>query len=499
VPDEHQWRGDIPGREARLTRLNRPDSPVCRGFVGVTCPVLSTPRSGVPTELTWPGDSAADGRPFPRLLLRISHIVVLATRADFLVTEMDGAFGTKFLLKAAGCRSRHAQDSRRKSLSIACGVLHDVIVFTEDDVRELVRQWVSPVVTSLYLDVDGRQYPRRSDLVPHLNRLFDVARASAEAQGPDAVGAVDRDIRRIASWMGRDLDRTTTRGVAAFSCDALGRFEAFPLSRPVRDQVVVGPGPDIAQLCAALSWEQRTLVVAVDRQASKLVRLNGDEVDEFAAPVDTIERQVDTDVEIGSFDRRHEELARQHYRHVARAVAAAVDSWRPTAVVLSGQDDSVSQLERYLPDRASSLVKGRLRLPVVSSTTEFATHAHEAVSEAEKARRHGLVQELGERAAGDAGDAGAVVGPGPVLEALGTGRVATLVVEEGFDLPGIRCPDCGRLASDGIRCPRCGATPIAVEHLIDAAVNEAFAHHVRIEFLESAGLDGFGHIGALIG
>jgi peptide subunit release factor 1 (eRF1) len=225
-----------------------------------------------------------------------------------------------------------------------------------------------------------------------------------------------------------------------------------------------------------------------------MIRLDGGRIEELQAPVDTIERRVDTDVEIGSFGRRHEELARQHYRHVARAVSEELEAWRATAVVLSGQDDSVSQLERYLTDHVASLVKGRLRLPVAGATADLAREAIEVVGAAEKARRHELVREVRGRAAEGAG---AVVGLGPVMEALGTGRVGTLVVEEGFDAPGIRCPDCGRLAPDGSSCPRCGGSPTAVEHLVDTAVNEAFAHHVTVEFLEPSELDGLGHIGAL--
>jgi len=384
---------------------------------------------------------------------------------------------------------------RRKPLAPTAGLHHHVNVVMEADLRELVRQWASLAVTSLYLDVDGRRYPRPTDFAPHLNHLFHLARASAAAQGAEVVTAVHEDLRRIANWVERDLDRTTTRGVAAFSCEALGRFEAFPLSRPVRNQVVVGPGPDVAQLCAALSWEQRTLVVAVDRQASRMIRLDGDRIEELEAPVDAIERQVDTDVEIGSFERRHEEFARQHYRHVARAVADDLEVWRATAVVLSGQDDSVSHLERYLPEHVVTLVKGRLRLPVASGTSDLARDAVEVVSAAEKARRHKLARQVRERAAEGAA---AVAGLGPVMEALGTGRVGTLLVEEGFDVPGIRCPDCGQLAPEESSCPRCGGAPMAVERLVDAAVNEALVHHVTVEFLEPSELDGLGHIGALV-
>jgi len=382
----------------------------------------------------------------------------------------------------------------RKALATGAGVPHDGNVVTETDVRELVRRWDGPVVTSLYLDVDGRRYPRPSDLAPRLRHLFDLARASAAAQGADATDAVHHDLRRIALWIERELDRTTTRGVAAFSCAARDRFAVFPLSGGVRDGVVVGPGPDVAQLCAWASRGRRTLVVAVDRQGGRMVRLDDGRIEERGVPVDATERRVDTGVEIGSFERRHEELARQHLRHVARAVADELEAWRADAVVLSGLEENLAQFERQLPDHVLALVQGRLRLPVATDPVDLARAAGEVVRAAERQRLDELVGELRGRSAQGAS---AVTGLGPVLEELGEGRVGTLLVEEGFDVPGIRCPDCGRLAPGGDSCPRCGSTPLAVEHVVEAAVHEAFAHHVTIEFVEPAGFEGLGRIGAL--
>ncbi len=349
-------------------------------------------------------------------------------------------------------------------------------------------------MTSFYLDVDGSRYPRPSDYVPHVEHLFRLARASATAEGGHAVDAVEADLSRIADWLERDLDRGTTRGVAAFSCEALGLFEAFLLRMSVRDQVVVGQGPDVAQLCAVLFADEQTLVVAVDRQHSRMLRLEQGEIEEKEAPNDSIERQVDTDVEVGSFERRHEELARQHYRHVASAVVSELEERPATGLVLCGQEDSVSQLEGYLPEHATALVRGRIRLPVASERTEVARAASEVVRAAKVQRQRELIVELRERAAEGSG---AVTGLGPALEALGTGRVARLVVEDGYGAPGGRCTDCGQLVPADVSCTRCGATPIVVENVVDAAITEAFTHHVAIEFCDASELTGLGHIGAL--
>ena len=373
-------------------------------------------------------------------------------------------------------------------------VLHHLTVLTESAVRELVQRWISPVVTSFYLDVDGSRYPRPSDYAPHVERLFRLARGSTVAESSGSADAIEADLTRIAGWLERELDRGTTRGVAAFSCEALGLFEVFGLPTPVRDQVVVGPGPDVAQLCAVLYAGEQVLAVAVDRQRCRMLRIESGEIEEREAPIDTIERQVDTDVEVGSFERRHEELARQHYRHVASAVGTELAKRPATSVVLFGPEDSVSRLEGYLPEQALALVRGKLRLPVATERTECATAANEVVRAAKVQRQRELVADLCERAAEGAS---AVTGLGPALEALGTGRVGTLVVEDGYGSPGGRCSDCGQLMPDGVPCTRCGSATTVVENVVDAAVTEAFTHHVQIEFCDASDLDGLGHIGAM--
>lgn len=363
----------------------------------------------------------------------------------------------------------------------------------EPVVRALAARHCTPVVTSFYLDVDGRRHPRPSDYAPNVEHLFRLARESAEAQGKDIVEAVESDLSRIADWLNGSLDRRTTRGVAAFSCEAEGFFEGYGLPLPVRDQVIIGPGPDIAQLCVILAVSERTLVVAVDGWRARLLRLESGMVEEIEAPIDELERQVDTDVELGSFERRHEEHARQHYRRVARAVVEELAHRPATRLVLSGTRESVAHLEEHLPSGVVQLVAGRIGNRILSERTELARAATDVVDEVRHQHQIALGDELRERTSQGAA---AVSGLTATLEALGAGQVETLLVEEAFSASGARCGDCGQLMVDGTRCPRCGATPTGVQNVVDAAITEAFAHHVTLEFCKAGGLAELGHVGA---
>lgn len=376
-------------------------------------------------------------------------------------------------------------------------VFHDQSVFDVSAVRTLGELRGEPVVTSFYLDVDGRRFPRPSDIAPHVEHLFRKARKSAEQQGNHVVDAVDADLSRISDWLGRGLDRSTTRGIAAFSCDAAGVFDTFGLAVPVRDQVVVGPIPDIAQLAQIFVTAERTLVVVLDSHRSRILRLEEGVVEERDAPLDEAERQADTDVELGSFEHRHEELAREHYRRVAHTAIDELQRLPAKHIVLCGTHEAVKHLEGYLPSRAVALVSGRIRLPVSSVQAELARASREVVRDADHLRQASLVRELADRAAEGAA---AVSGLSATLEALRARRVRTLLVEEGFEVDGARCPDCGELAAHGVtKCPSCASTMIFLENVVDALIARAFIQDVRIEPYERGALAGLGHIGALEG
>jgi hypothetical protein len=361
-------------------------------------------------------------------------------------------------------------------------------------VRELARRSLAAGVTSMYLDVDGRRHPRPSDWVPHADHLYRLAREHAEFQGRTVAKQVEADIARIAAWIDNGIDRTTTRGIAVFSCEAEGYFEAFELPAPVRDQVVIGPSPDVAQLAAILARARETLVVAVDHQRSRLLRLGLGEIEEHEGPLDEIERAADTDVEIGSWERRHEEQLREHCRKVARAATSEFDAKAVAHVVLSGTEENTAGVRHFLPERLSSIVRGRLSVPITAGRTELADAAAGLVREVERRAQLGAIQELRDRAAEAAG---AVSALGPVLEALGNGTVVALFVEEGYEADGGRCLNCDQLTTDSAACPRCEAPTVALENVVDAAVSEAFARHVELHFCERDDLAELGRIGAV--
>src|SRR5918992_2067958 len=87
-----------------------------------------------------------------------------------------------------------------------------MVMISEDRIRTLAGHRGTCVVTSCYLDVDGRRHPRHADYEAQLEHLLREAREKAAGLGQQAVRSVAADIDRIATWVRGGFDRSHVRG-----------------------------------------------------------------------------------------------------------------------------------------------------------------------------------------------------------------------------------------------------------------------------------------------
>ena len=366
----------------------------------------------------------------------------------------------------------------------------DSHVLNESMIRELAAHRGEQLVTSFYLDVDGRRYPRPSDLEPNIERLFRLARHEAKSRGKDAESSVEGDLAHIKTWLAEGLERNRTRGVAAFSCAAEEFFSAVRLPVSVPDQVSLDRRPHVAPLIVALDATSPCLVVLVDNERSRLLWLEHGDVSESAGPTDEIPRQVDTDVELGSFSRRREEAVRRHLRNVAETLAIELRRRPVGDVVLGGP--AAAQLEHQLRDVDARRITGKVDVAMTAPRDEIAAMVRRVVDDLERRRGAELVDKLLQRAG-----AGGTIGLSSTLDALADKRVATLVVGHGLEAGGFRCAGCGRLGLEMGSCPRCGGTLDEVADLVEAAIDQALGEGADVEFVEVPDFERVGRIGAI--
>jgi peptide subunit release factor 1 (eRF1) len=370
-------------------------------------------------------------------------------------------------------------------------------VISDDRIRSLAAYRGSPVVTSCYLDVDGRRYPRHVDYEQQLDHLLRLARERAGELQPAAIQSVEADLGRIGTWVKGGFDRSRVRGLAFFCCSAEGFFEVVEAPVPVRNEIVLNHTPHVLQLESLAHGYDSFAVVLVDRQRARLFRLELGELSECTELFDAVPRRHDQGGRSASNIQRHtDELAHKHLKHAAEVAFEEVGRNPVDHLILGGPHEVVTEFEALLHPYLKERVSARLSIMVTAAPEEVRQAALHVEGEVGRAAEEAMVGRLRDQVG--AGNGG-VAGLEPTLRALVERRVETLLVSDGYEAPGWRCPSCRWLAVKGRGCPVCGTSMELMEDVVEQAVEEALAHKCRVEVVrESADLDVLGRIGALL-
>lgn len=355
--------------------------------------------------------------------------------------------------------------------------------------RELLRRlagWTSnhAPVASFYLNVDGRRFPRKQDYEVRAEELCHRLRQDAGPLPREQRRSVERDAERFLAFV-RELERGPTRGVALFSASAAGLWEEVLVPRPVPDLVTVAPKPYVLPLESLLETYESFCTVLVDREKARV----------FFAAMGRIEEETDVFDEVpGQHDQggwsqaRYQRHIEAHVQDHLRRVADLLLKYsrrRPfDHLILAGPEELLPHFERELHDYLRRRVVARASLPVTAAPAEVLERSLQVEEELEARREREVVEQV--RAQAAAGQ-GAVVGLGPVLEALNRGRVGTLVVPLGLRQAGVRCPHCGWLDVGGRLCPGCQSKVEDVPDVVDLAVATALRQGARVETLSQVG------------
>lgn len=369
-----------------------------------------------------------------------------------------------------------------------------MVAITEADIRALAQfRGKEAPVTTCYLDVDGARVVRHVDVVASLEGLLRQARARA-----DGNRSVLDDLQRMEDHVGGELDRSSTRGLAMFSCSADGFWRVVELPVPVRNQVVVDHAPYVRQLETVVQEHVRFGVLLVDRQRARVLVFHLGELTDSEQLVDELPRGDDDD---HSYTKDHAQshaaaLTHQHLRRAAELAFSVYKASGFERLILSVPDDLVGELESALHPYLRERVEARVTIPASAGDDDVRAAMFAVEAEVERRKEAEHVARLREAVGG--GRRG-VAGLDDTLLALVERRVDTLLVSDGFEHVGWRCPSCAHIARVGRRCPVCSGEMYAVGDVVEEAVEEALAQSCRVEVCRgNADLDVLGGIGALL-
>ena len=374
-------------------------------------------------------------------------------------------------------------------------------MISEDKVRALAAHRGSCVVTSCYLDVDGRRHPRHSDYETHLEHLVREAREKAVGFGPEAVRSVTADIDRITGWVRGGFDRSHVKGLAFFACSADGYFEVVESPLPVSNDIVVNHTPHVRPLEAILQAYERFAVLLVDRQRARLFRFELGECTEQAEVFDAVPRGVDQaghpaqGSRAAKVQRHSDEVAHRHLKHAAEVTFAELQERPVDRVILGGPNEVVAELEGLLHPWIRERVADRLAIATTAGSDEVCQAARAVEAAVTRRTEAALVDRLRDAIGTGAG----VGGLEATLAALVERRVDMLLVSDGYATEGWRCRSCRYLGPRGRKCPLCAQAMDLVDDVVEEAVEEALANKCRVQIVrENADLDVLGRIGAVL-
>ncbi len=363
---------------------------------------------------------------------------------------------------------------------------------TQDAIRELAafRGDRAPV-TSCYLNVDGRRLARREDVEHELERVLREARRRGNGSQSCA-----RDFQLIEDYVRGGFDRSSTRGLAIFSCSEHGLWQVVPLPVPVRSRVVVQDAPAVGQLELVVNEFNRFGVLLADRQRARMFVFEMGDLTDHSERFDELPRDYDARGERDQGDKQShvDALTSQHLRRAA-GVAFEVFQQRGFEHLTIGCPDSIlGEIEGYLHPYLRERLVDRISLPTSASLDQVRQAAIDIEIEVDRDEEAAAVERL--RSAVATGKRG-VAGLDPVLEALGAHRVQSLLVSDGFSQSGWRCGDCGALRTLGRQCPGCGSEMHQIEDVVEEALDEALRQSCAVRVcVGNADLDVLGRIGA---
>lgn len=318
-----------------------------------------------------------------------------------------------------------------------------------------------------------------------------------------------KDAEQIENYLDLTFDWSKP-GLALFSCAAHDFFRTFPTAVSYRNRVRISSRPHVKPLAHLLEYYANYGAIVVDKVGARFFEYHLAELQDKAGTMGEEIRKskqgsgsgragasTSATGSRGGQNRYEEEVIQRNWRETADAAARFFSGKAIRRLFIGGTAENVAQFREYLSKQLQSCIAGTFTIDMNAGEHEVRKQTIKLMQEANARREETLVDRM---ITGAAKGANATIGLDNTLQAVGEGRVQTLVISDGYRLPGYVQDGSAFLTARENAGDNYGlGNWQRVNDVIEAAVHRTMEQGGQVEIIsENARLEEAGQIGALL-
>lgn len=369
-------------------------------------------------------------------------------------------------------------------------------MFSQDHLQELLSFDANGHgVVSLYLDTDCAQQP------------METIKLQVKGLLKQLNGAYTEDAAQVEHYLDLSYDWSKP-GLALFSSAENDFFRAYPVAVAFRNRLRVGPRPYVKPLAHLLDHYAYYGVILIDKVGARFFVYN---LGELLATEGVMGEEV-RKIKKGSGastsgvrgggrgedggSRHEEEVAQRNMRDSATAAARFFAKQPIRRLFLGGTSENVAQFRELLPKKLQSTLAGTFAIDMTAGEHEVRDETLALLKRANAEREDRLLDQL---VTASAKGSNAAVGLDDTLQAISDKRVQTLIISDGFRVPGYVHDEAGFVVANLARSPMSESDLTEVPDVIDSAVAYTMSQGGHVEVItDNPKLEGIGRIGAIL-
>lgn len=366
-------------------------------------------------------------------------------------------------------------------------------MFSQEHMQELVTyEGNGRGVVSVYLDTDSTRQSVEAIKLTARGLLKEV-----QPQHDEEAQAIERYLDLSYDW--------SKPGLALFCGKGGGFFRAYRSPVAFRNRVRLSARPYVKPLAHLLDHYAHFGVIVIDRVSGRFYEYHLGELqasDDYAGEE---VRRVKDGAGSSAVGRRgggggggkHEdEVGARNMRECA-AAANRFFAERPIRrLFLGGTNENVAQFRELLPRQLLSCLAGSFPVDIEAGEPEVRQRALNMLREVNAEREAQLVDRM---LTLNAQGANAVTGLDDTLQAISDKRVETLIISDGYRVPGYVQESSGFLVANIARSPLAESELSEVADVVESAVAQTVAQGGHVEVIaENPYLEDAGRIGAIL-